>query len=778
MTSNVANAKKKFSGNNGGDGGDAGIPSGFRASLLSPSKAIKSTNKLGSSKIKIKKKFTDVEIDKGIVGRDADLEGFGETITKVKKDGVEIGPGALRKHKMIKQLSGRFNKDDLEDEAMEMHAKKMQAAGKPATFGLLKRGGKKPNNNKSSDRDRPKLNIFAAIDDALEDGATEEAKEKAAKEKAKASAPVPPPAFAAIAGAGTRRKNTVKVKSKSCAVRPSNSLLSPSGGGRTKSSLSTSTSSSSIDEVPATPVKDKEKETPAAAAAAAETPSRSAAFLSKVDKAIESTPTAKKSFVPSMFKSPAARTSTATPRKSKSVSSPGWRTRMKVQGKAVKDPEPKPEPEPEQKPEPAPKPAPVPAPAPAPEPIVTPPKQPEPEPEPEPEPSPPVVETPAEETVDVVESSPPPAPAPPPPAEVVASPSTKLASSFKAAVAAAASSDDDDDSISISDSDSDDEFGGDDSYVEVAVKQPKKTMKTRARALLSSIVPRKPSTNPKKVRHKDLLAMSTHGENNAVSSGEVVATIPGRVDSLVVDDKGLQRLRDLIVAMQKKVDNVPLETKIELADMKKEHSMDKESIRLKFMKEINAHKKVNDSHEKEQQKKIEEEQKTIDELRAANQRLRATLQKIPKQMAEVVQSNESLEKANEDIAGHFDELTKFAKKLQNDQDKLSENSQKCKDEYLPRYRQELWERQNYVNVETKVKNLYRNAMIKITKQVDKSRQADLIEEVATMTLETEGEVNPKFDPKMLFADDDDGSDSDSDSDSDTSSSSDSDSDSD
>jgi len=788
MTSNVANAKKKFSGGNGD--GDAGIPSGFRASLLSPSKAIKSTNKLGSSKIKIKKKFTDVEIDKGIVGRDADLEGFGETITKVKKDGVEIGPGALRKHKMIKQLSGRFNKDDLEDEAMEMHAKKMQAAGKPATFGLLKRGGKKPNNNNnnnksSSDRDRPKLNIFAAIDDALEDGATEEAKEKAAKEKAKASAPVPPPAFAAIAGAGTRRKNTVKVKSKSCAVRPSNSLLSPSGGGRTKSSLSTSSSSSSIDEVPATPVKDKEKETspPPPAENAAETPSRSAAFLSKADPAIESTPTAaKKSFVPSMFKkSPAKRTSTTTtttPKKSKSVSSPGWRTRMKVQGKAVKDPEPEPEPEPEPAPAPVPVPTPAqeyaPVPAPAPAPIVSPPKQ----LEPEPEPSPPVVETPAEETVDVVESSPPPAPAPPPPAEVVASPSTKLASSFKAAVAAAASSDDDDDSISISDSDSDDEFGGDDSYVEVAVKQPKKTMKTRARALLSSIVPRKPSTNPKKVRHKDLLAMSTHGENNAVSSGEVVATIPGRVDSLVVDDKGLQRLRDLIVAMQKKVDNVPLETKIELADMKKEHSMDKESIRLKFMKEINAHKKVNDSHEKEQQKKIEEEQKTIDELRAANQRLRATLQKIPKQMAEVVQSNESLEKANEDIAGHFDELTKFAKKLQNDQDKLSENSQKCKDEYLPRYRQELWERQNYVNVETKVKNLYRNAMIKITKQVDKSRQADLIEEVATMTLETEGEVNPKFDPKMLFADDDDGSDSDSDSDSDTSSSSDSDSDSD
>jgi hypothetical protein len=248
-------------------------------------------------------------------------------------------------------------------------------------------------------------------------------------------------------------------------------------------------------------------------------------------------------------------------------------------------------------------------------------------------------------------------------------------------------------------------------------------------------------------------------------------------------DARLDRLRKELDDSKKKLESVTVNAKLELADMKKEYTLEKETLRIKFMKDIQTHKKANEKADKEHQKIMEQEQAQVEELKAANARLRATLKKLPMQMAEVTLSSESLSKANEDIAGHFEELNKFAKKLQADQNKLQESSRKCKDEYLPRYRQELWERQQHLNAETKVKNLYRDCMIKIHHRIDETNQVDLIEDVATMVLETEGEVNPKFDPKFLSQktkknsthDVDSESDSDSDSDS---SDSDSDSDSD
>lgn len=155
---------------------------------------------------------------------------------------------------------------------------------------------------------------------------------------------------------------------------------------------------------------------------------------------------------------------------------------------------------------------------------------------------------------------------------------------------------------------------------------------------------------------------------------------------------------------------------------------------------------------------IDENQREIDEVRLANQRLRLTIEKLPKQMAELIFSNQTLETANKDAAGHTEQLGKFAKKLQTDQGQLLESSDKCKNEFLPRYRHELWERQQYLDAEIKVKNLYRDCLIKITKRIEKSRQIELFDEVAMMVIETEGEVNPKFDPNFLFADDDDSSD--------------------
>mmetsp|Transcript_915 Transcript_915/g.1933 ORF Transcript_915/g.1933 Transcript_915/m.1933 type:complete len:632 (-) Transcript_915:352-2247(-) len=243
-------------------------------------------------------------------------------------------------------------------------------------------------------------------------------------------------------------------------------------------------------------------------------------------------------------------------------------------------------------------------------------------------------------------------------------------------------------------------------------------------------------------------------------------------------------LRKKVEETQKQLDNVAQVSRQEVSDLGREFANTKESIRFRFMKDVHAQGKKNDAKHQEYKKVFDEKQKEIDELRSANQKLRTTIQKLPKQMSEVIFSNHTLEEANEEVAGHIGGLEKFSKKLQADQARLIHSSEKCKNEYLPRYRQQLWDSKQHLEAETKIRNLYRNCIIKITKQIEKSRQVDLIEEISSMVLETEGEVNPKFDPKFLSSEhieSDDSSSSDGDdntSSASSSSSSDSDSDSD
>jgi hypothetical protein len=241
------------------------------------------------------------------------------------------------------------------------------------------------------------------------------------------------------------------------------------------------------------------------------------------------------------------------------------------------------------------------------------------------------------------------------------------------------------------------------------------------------------------------------------------------------DDIVLCRLRQELEDTKKRLENVTVAYKRDLLELEKETASRKETVRFPLMKEIYAQKMKNEKQNKEYQKLIDLQQVESDELRAGNQRFRVTLQRLPKQMAEVIASDQSLEKSNEEIASHLHDLRTFSQKLQNDQDQLLQSSDKCKNEYLPRYRYELWESKQALDAEIKIKNLYRDCNIKITKKIEKSKQVGLIEDVTLMVLETEGDVNPKFDPKFLSKYDIDSDDSDSDSD-DSDSDSDSDSD--
>ena len=222
-----------------------------------------------------------------------------------------------------------------------------------------------------------------------------------------------------------------------------------------------------------------------------------------------------------------------------------------------------------------------------------------------------------------------------------------------------------------------------------------------------------------------------------------------KIEEMDLGEKSIANLRRQLEETENKVKDIKRSTMQEISDMEKECNSTKEAIRFRIMKCIHAQGKKNDEKFAAYKEIVDAKQKDIDDLRAANQKLRSTIRKLPKQMSELIFGNQSLVEANEEISGHVEGLSLFDKKLQADQERLYQSSDKCKNEYLPRYRQQLWEGRQHLDSETKTKNLYRDCIIKITKKMEKSKQVSLMEEVASMVVETEGEVNPKFDPQFL-----------------------------
>ncbi|KAL3926185.1 MAG: hypothetical protein SGARI_005685, partial [Bacillariaceae sp.] len=179
----------------------------------------------------------------------------------------------------------------LNSDALEMHRKKM--AERKGGIGGSSIGAKSSLHKRNA-RPRSKLNILDLVDGAIDSGATSEAKEKAAAEKAMETAPILP------------KKKVVKVKK-----------------------------AKSVKETPPRPEKKEEEEEivevkkdpePEKPVVKEKPKPRSATLLSKVDKAIDNDAS---SGVPSLFGSS----------KSTNGDVPAWKARLKSQQKdSVKSP--------------------------------------------------------------------------------------------------------------------------------------------------------------------------------------------------------------------------------------------------------------------------------------------------------------------------------------------------------------------------------------------------------------------------------------------------------
>jgi hypothetical protein len=742
------------------------VPSAFAST-------VKEANKLGARKFTPTKQYIkpDISIGSRIAGKDSDLEGLGDVVNKVKKEHVEIGSGAIRKFKMTKQLSGRFSQEARKEEAMEMHKQKQEEAkmkkeedeamanmplAERRAYEARKRAAAvttssrnnatllsprlKLGRNKSGLSSRPRIgrkksgDILALVDDAIENDPTEEAKKKAAALKAAADAPILPPP----------KKSPQKKKRESEKLNVLVIVDAPTP----------------IEEAAAAPPKVEAvpslfSSAPKAEVKVSPAPKKEVTPEPKEEpKAEPKTPT--KSFTPT--KSPKPRVAPPKVEAVPSLSSSAPKAEVKVSTAPKKEVTPEPKEEPKAEPK-------------TPTKSFTHTKSPKPR-----------VAPPKVEAVPSLSSSAPkeevkvsPAPkkevAPEPKEEPKAEPKTPINSftptkSPKPRVAPpmSDSSDDDSDSSTVEVQSDDD---SDSSPVEV------QSSLDFGKALLS------PNG------HENTM-LSPNGYRKAVKTFKLATAKPRPsidiekdketpyVYDSIYDSNTAEELRTRLAEVERRLESCRIDGAVELEALKKKIVSEKIQLSKEFGQQYRRHKIVNEKQAKTDQKAVDEEKNIVDKLREENKRLRATVEKYPYQMAEVMASSESLERANEEVAGHFKKLNEFTKKLQADHDRLEESNSQCRDKYLPRYRQELYERKKFSEGETKIKVLYRDCMLKIAKRFEKSRQPQLWEDINTLVIETEMGVNPKFDPRHLFAAE---SDSDSSS-SDSSSSDDSDSDSD
>ncbi|KAL3930587.1 MAG: hypothetical protein SGBAC_011700 [Bacillariaceae sp.] len=231
--------------------------------------------------------------------------------------------------------------------------------------------------------------------------------------------------------------------------------------------------------------------------------------------------------------------------------------------------------------------------------------------------------------------------------------------------------------------------------------------------------------------------------------------------------KDAKELKNEIDTVNDQIDDSEKQKQNELVKLKKEFDAKKKELDKEFGPQIEEIKGQIAKSARTNENLQSGAQKIIEKLRGENKKLRAEAEKYPPQILELRQKNYNLEKTNKNVAYTHDGLKKMAKKLEADHEKLHAQNEKCRDEYLPKYRSELRMRQKHIETEQEIKEVYRETAVKIANRVTQTRDADLIETITDMIIDIEGELNPKFDPMILFADESDDSDDDSGDDSDS-----------
>jgi hypothetical protein len=204
------------------------------------------------------------------------------------------------------------------------------------------------------------------------------------------------------------------------------------------------------------------------------------------------------------------------------------------------------------------------------------------------------------------------------------------------------------------------------------------------------------------------------------------------------DDPEAFKIQALKVALEEtaqKLQQVTDQQKKDQEEIKEAARQQKKQIKEKleeiYMPMINAGK----ADGKNNSKKHAETAELIDYLKKDNAKLRTSIESWARKIKEMKMQNASLERTNEQAESMYEELKEQVADMEAVQSKLTDNCAVFK-EALSKMKKDYKKRTMYHQAETNCSAYFDTCVNKIVKNVtDRSRQADLIEEVYTMSAE-------------------------------------------
>jgi hypothetical protein len=175
--------------------------------------------------------------------------------------------------------------------------------------------------------------------------------------------------------------------------------------------------------------------------------------------------------------------------------------------------------------------------------------------------------------------------------------------------------------------------------------------------------------------------------------------------------------------IEKTIEKMPKKTKTEIKEMKKEYAEKKKELKRTLRKEL-----------KEDDEKLEQIKKSgqdmIEYVKGENEKLKQQQLAIKAEQKVLEKQFELLTAKSEEIARNFKSLQEWVEKKNVAIQKHEMSDQKCRHRYLPKYRQDLADRNQHCIAEYRVKELYRKGLKKIVKEIeDKSTDRALVQDI-------------------------------------------------
>jgi myosin-5 len=243
---------------------------------------------------------------------------------------------------------------------------------------------------------------------------------------------------------------------------------------------------------------------------------------------------------------------------------------------------------------------------------------------------------------------------------------------------------------------------------------------------------------------KDKKRMKRMGKKSKKAAVRIQSVVRGFIQrpkyrAALVKKNEEKDLANQLVKMQDKLTEAEDQRKSDLEDAKFQFEQEMEEYKEKLEDQLRAEaEKQNKSAQ--QQTLIDESGKIIEYLRKENMKLRTQCESMKRDYKSLKENNARLMEANASASNSFTQLNEHAKGLNATNSRLIKNVDTYKKQ-LVKMKEDLKNRQAFYLAEAHARVAYQKTLARIVAQVqDKSRDAQLVEDVVIWALECEAEA--------------------------------------